>query len=191
MTGYLTEWLTDWLIPWKWDFLQKPIYLARQEFPRILWNPKFNYHVQNSLPIIAILSQINPVQSHLIFLKYFFFNIILQSAPRSHFFCTDKIMRISVFAFLSICNIRLPAVGRWVHTFLLSKFLSDLHVAFCKRSSSDRVMTMWTTYLTLFAQQQLWIYWPQELTEQTQILAKDLFFYICCKQNAIEIVLAS
>jgi hypothetical protein len=42
------------------------------------------------------------------------FNIILQSAPRSLSFYTDKIMCITVFVFLSIYNLRLPEVGRSV-----------------------------------------------------------------------------
>ena len=45
------------------------VYLARQEIPRILWIHKVYHHVYNSLPLYPILSQINPIHSHLISLR--------------------------------------------------------------------------------------------------------------------------
>jgi len=38
-----------------------------QEFPGVLWNPKFHYYVDNGQPLVLILSQINSI-SKLLFL---------------------------------------------------------------------------------------------------------------------------
>jgi hypothetical protein len=54
-----------------------------QEIPRILWNLKVNHRIQNNLPPVLILSQIDPLHALPFNLSKIRFNIIFPSTPWS------------------------------------------------------------------------------------------------------------
>ena len=58
-------------------------FLASQEIPRILWNPKVHYRIHKCPTPVPILSQLDQVHTSTILLTEDPFNIILPSTPGS------------------------------------------------------------------------------------------------------------
>jgi hypothetical protein len=58
-------------------FLETTVRFTAQEYPNILWNPKIQYCVHKILPLVSILSQINPVHTASNYFSKVHFNSIL------------------------------------------------------------------------------------------------------------------
>jgi hypothetical protein len=83
---------------------------APQEFPYSLRNPKVHYHVHKSLPLVAILNQINPVHTIPSYLRSHLF----LSLPSGIFLSGFPTKILYKFAFSRACYIPCPAHPPWL-----------------------------------------------------------------------------
>jgi hypothetical protein len=77
-TYLLTYLLTPWSSSWEAN-----LFWARQEIPRILWNPNVHYLIHKCPPPICILSQLDPVHAPTPHFIKILLNIILPSTSAS------------------------------------------------------------------------------------------------------------
>jgi len=77
-----------------------------KKFPSILWNNKVHYCVQNSLLLVPVLSQANPVHNLTIHFFKLSFNIILPSMLRSPKWSPyDFRLKFYIQSFISPCKL--------------------------------------------------------------------------------------
>jgi len=74
-------WIFTQLSPWRDVSSRINSSSPSQEIPRILWSPKFQYHIHKNPSLLLILSQTNPIHVQCYFLRIHF-NIILPCTPR-------------------------------------------------------------------------------------------------------------
>jgi hypothetical protein len=90
---------------------------ASQEIPHLSKNPNVHYRVQNSPPLVLILSHMNPVHTFLPYFPNIHYNIILSSSPKPSEWSTplkfsgQNVVCVSYFS--HACYISCPCHHPW------------------------------------------------------------------------------
>ena len=75
--------VTHTVTPWSRVLEKLIVSQLVEKFPLFYGNQKFNYCIDNSLPLVAVLSQINPVHAHPCCFFKVDFSIFLPPLPRT------------------------------------------------------------------------------------------------------------
>jgi hypothetical protein len=108
--------------------------LAGQEIFRLLHKPTVYYRVNKRLPVIPILSQMNPAHTLQPYFLKLHFNIVLPSTTRSSQYTLPLI-----FFQLSRCYIQLPLGFKRLKSLIIPTVVSILMLVRCKCDGSPSV----------------------------------------------------